>query len=341
MGATVVGAAESTAGKGYATAVASAVLLSFTGILIKYIGDTYSLPPMVLAFSRNSIVCAVLLCALLVKGVAVVEPLRRNWRFFVCYGGMLAVFNSMWTTTVILNGAAVGTVLVYCSAAYTVVLGRIFFAEPLDGSKLLAVVMCVAGCVLVADALNAETWRLNALGAGAGIASGLLYAGYSIMGRRAGTRGLQPWVTLLYTFGFAVVFLSLFNLIVGSLKPELGLAATSLAEMAPERLQWGGWFALFVLAAGPTLLGFGLYNVSLCYLPSSIANIILTMEPALTAIVAYWWLGETMTPAQWGGAVLILLGVVVLRLGGMRKRRSAQKWSEAQQRGEAEQVSES
>jgi drug/metabolite transporter (DMT)-like permease len=65
------------------------------------------------------------------------------------------------------------------------------------------------------------------------------------------------------------------------------------------------------------------------------------MEPALTAIVAYWWLGETMTPAQWGGAVLILLGVVVLRLGGMRKRRSAQKWSEAQQVRKAEQVSES
>lgn len=319
----VTDTAGNAAGKGYTIAVASAVMLSFTGILIKYIGDTYQLAPMVLAFWRNSMVCAVLVCALVLRGVAVLEPLRKHWRFFVCYGGMLAVFNSMWTTTVILNGAAVGTVLVYCSAAYTVVLGRMFFGEALGVSKLIAVALCIAGCVLVADALNAETWRLNALGAGAGIASGLLYAGYSIMGRTAGNRGLQPWVTLLYTFAFAVLFLSLFNLIMGNLKPELGLAATSLSEMAPERLQWGGWLALFVLAAGPTLLGFGLYNVSLCYLPSSVANIILTLEPALTAVVAYWTLGERMTSIQWTGAALILCGVVVLRVAGMRRRKIA------------------
>jgi drug/metabolite transporter (DMT)-like permease len=65
------------------------------------------------------------------------------------------------------------------------------------------------------------------------------------------------------------------------------------------------------------------------------------MEPALTAVVAYWWLGETMTPAQWAGAVLILLGVVVLRLGGMRKRRRDSRNLRVQEVGKAEQVSES
>jgi drug/metabolite transporter (DMT)-like permease len=48
-----------------------------------------------------------------------------------------------------------------------------------------------------------------------------------------------------------------------------------------------GWVILFLLAAGPTLTGFGLYNVSLSYLPSSVVNLIVTLEPVFTAILAY------------------------------------------------------
>ena len=52
---------------------------------------------------------------------------------------------------------------------------------------------------------------------------------------------------------------------------------------------------LFLVAAGPTLAGFGLYNVSLTYLPSSVANLVLTLEPAFTAVIAYFLLDEQMT----------------------------------------------
>ena len=46
-----------------------------------------------------------------------------------------------------------------------------------------------------------------------------------------------------------------------------------------------GWLILFLLAAGPTLAGFGLYNVSLTYLPSSVVNLIVTLEPVMTALM--------------------------------------------------------
>jgi drug/metabolite transporter (DMT)-like permease len=69
-----------------------------------------------------------------------------------------------------------------------------------------------------------------------------------------------------------------------------------------------------VLAAGPTVLGFGLYNVSLSYLPSSVANIILTLEPVFTSVIAYFLFGEILTGLQMTGGLLILSGVVFLRL---------------------------
>jgi drug/metabolite transporter (DMT)-like permease len=71
---------------------------------------------------------------------------------------------------------------------------------------------------------------------------------------------------------------------------------------------------LLLLAIGPTLVGYGLYNVSLTYLPSSVANLIVSLEPAFTAILAYFLLGERFTWVQVGGSLMILSGVVFLRI---------------------------
>ena len=75
-----------------------------------------------------------------------------------------------------------------------------------------------------------------------------------------------------------------------------------------------GWGVLFLLAAGPTLVGFGLYNISLGYLPASVANLIITLEPVFTAIIAAAFLGERLNAVQIAGGVLILGGVALLRI---------------------------
>jgi drug/metabolite transporter (DMT)-like permease len=202
-------------------------------------------------------------------------------------------------------------VLVYSSAGFTALLGWWLLHERLDWAKLLAVAASLGGCALVSGAFDASAWRSDLIGILTGILSGLLYAAYSLMGRSASQRGLNPWTTLLYTFGFAALFLLAFNLLAGSILP--GGAAH------PAELLWlgdslAGWGILFLLAAGPTVLGFGLYNVSLSLLPSSVANLIVTLEPAFTTVTAYFLLGERLNAAQAGGGILILAVVVFLRI---------------------------
>ena len=72
---------------------------------------------------------------------------------------------------------------------------------------------------------------------------------------------------------------------------------------------------LAALAVGPTLMGFGLYNVSLRYLPSSTANLVVMIEPVFTAVLAYIVFGEVLTAVQLAGGAMILGAVAVLRLG--------------------------
>lgn len=297
--------------RGYTIALISAGFLSTTAIFIRYLTQTYQLPALVLACWRDLFVFLTLLPILALGRRVPLRVSRAHFGYLALFGLVLAIFNSLWTLSVSLNGAAVSTVLAYCSVGFTALLGWWFLKERLDWGKLLAVALSLAGCVLVSGALDPAAWRLNLLGIITGILSGLWYAIYTLMGRSASNRGVNPWTALVYTFGFAAAFLLAFNLVSGGHLPG---AATRPADFFWLGKAWIGWGALFLLAAGPTLAGFGLYNVSLTYLPSSVANLVVTLEPAFTAVIAYLLLGERLTWIQIAGSLLILGGVVFLRV---------------------------
>jgi drug/metabolite transporter (DMT)-like permease len=300
--------------RGYTIALISAGFLSTTAIFIRYLTQTYQMPAIVLAFWRDLFVFLTLLPILALGKWAPLKIKGRDIGFLALFGLTLAIFNSLWTLSVSLNGAAVSTVLAYCSAGFTALLGWWFLKERLDWGKILAVALSLAGCVLVSNALDPAAWRLNLLGILTGILSGLLYAVYTLLGRSSSQRGLNPWTAQVYTFWFAAVFLLAFNttsIFSGGLIPG---AAARAADFLWLGKAWIGWGALFLLAAGPTLAGFGLYNVSLTYLPSSVANLVVTLEPAFTAVIAYLLLGERLSWIQIAGSLLILGGVVFLRV---------------------------
>ncbi len=204
--------------RGYAIALTSAAILSTTAVFIRYLTQTYELPALVLAFWRDLFLAASLFLGLRLLHPNLLSP-SGSLRYLLAYGLVLAVFNSLWTLSVALNGAAISTVLAYSSAAFTALLGRWILKEPLHWAKWTAVIVSLAGCALVAGALDPEAWRVNTVGIVTGVASGLLWAFYSLMGRSASQRGLNPWTTLFYTFGIAALFLPAFNLLLGRYLP--------------------------------------------------------------------------------------------------------------------------
>ena len=306
--------------RGYAIALAAAAILSTTAIFIRYLTVRYGIPALVLAVWRDAFVCLTLLPVLAAFRPDLLAVDRKHVAYLAFYGLMLAAFNATWTLSVALNGAAVATVLVYCSAAFTALLGRWLLAERLGWGKLAAVALSLSGCALVSGAFDPSAWRANLTAIATGVLSGLCYAGYSLMGRAASQRGLDPWTTVLVVFGFASALLLAVNLGLAGLVPG---AAARPADLLWLGRAWRGWAVLVLLAAGPTVAGFGLYNVSLGYLPSSVANLVVSTEPVLTAATAYVLFGERLTAVQLAGSAMIMGAVALLRVWeAWRERRT-------------------
>ena len=300
--------APSRLSRGYAICILATFLWASTGVLIRYLTESFALPPLVLAFWRDAMLSLGLLGLFALARPQLLQIGKQNLRFMAVYGFVVAVFNSLWTVSVSLNGAAVATVLAYSSAAFTALLGRWLLKERLDAGKAAAVSLSLLGCVLVSGAFDPAAWRLNPAGILTGLASGMLFASYSLMGRVSAGRGIHPWSALAYSFFGAAVFLLGFNL-----GGDLLAGKPLLGELGWLGSQWTGWGVLLFLALVPTAGGFGLYTVSLGYLPASVANLIATLEPALTAGLAYLALGEVLNSVQLLGSGLIIASVILLR----------------------------
>jgi drug/metabolite transporter (DMT)-like permease len=299
----------SSSSRGYLIALAATVLWSSTGVIISYLSRTYALPSLVLAFWRDLFLSLALILFFALFSRSRLSLPRGQRLFFLGFGFIVAVFNSAWTFSVEFNGAAVATVFAFSSPAFTAILSHWILKEKITPVKMISIALSIVGIALISSAFDSSSWQANALGIFFGLATGLAFAGYNLMGKTASNRGIDSWTTLLYSFGTATVFLFLFNISFDmvSAKPLLGNMLW-LKDSLP------GWSLLSLLGIGPTLMGFGLYTLSLNYLPATVSNLIATLEPILTAIWAFFIFGEVLGGLQIFGGLLVFAGVVLLRL---------------------------
>jgi len=289
---------------------------SAAAVFISYLSTRFAMPPLPLAFWRDFLVTCSLALALLVAARPLLRLDRQHLGFFVLYGFILAIFNTLWTVSVRLNGAALATLLIYISPAFTAFVGWRWLDEDLTTPKLVAIGLSLVGCVLASGAHDPSVWRLNPLGIAAGLATGLTFTFYSMMGKKSSAKGINPWTATLYAFAFGSGFLLLLQ------RPDTLFWLSRPLSVGPGGLREAalGWGTMLLLAIGPTLGGYGLYTVSLTHLPTSTANLIVTLEPAMTAGLAYLFLRERLTPSQLLGGAVVLGGVFLLRISERRAR---------------------
>jgi drug/metabolite transporter (DMT)-like permease len=285
--------------RGFVIVLISTMLMSTTGILIKFLLTDYQMEPLALAFLRVLIVASALGLALLILNRALFRIQTRHLVYFVLMGILgVGMHQLLWVNSVRLNGAGVATVLVYIQPTIVALISIRFLGETLDRNKVIALVLTLAGILLVSQMYNLDGLAVNGLGILVGLGTGFTWAAYALFGRYTSMR-YSAWTSLFYAFLFGTLFLLPLQLLVSN---TLALGT-----------QWGGWAILFFLSLGPTLGGFGMYTIGLSQVPASVVTLIGTLEPVFTIITAFFLFNERLDGLQVVGAALILFSVILLR----------------------------
>jgi len=286
--------------RGLVMATLGTTAWSTTPLFYQYLLERYpALLPSTLVFWRNLLAGVVLTAILALFRPGSLRINRRDVPFFMVYGFVgLALVNGLWTYSTKYNGAAVATLLAYCSTAFTVVLAWLVLKEGLGVRRIAAVALALAGSALVAEAYRPAAWQLNVVGLVIGLATGLAFAVFNLLGRWSANRFDSAWTLVAY----GLLFSSL----------ALGLTQTprSVFSLGPA---WGAWAVIVFIALGPTVLSFGLYTGSLRILPAGVVGVIASLELVITALLATLFLGTRLTVWQWLGAALTLGAVLLVQ----------------------------
>lgn len=236
--------------------------------------NSYGFTSLEIMFLRSVIAGFFLFSVMLMKDKSLFKVRVKDLWMFACNGIVsLAFFSVCYFQTILECGASVAVVLLYTSPVFVLVLSAIFFKERVTIQKTAAVILTVAGCVLVAGFVGDSAARISGKGFLVGILSGLGYGLYSIFGSIA-LKKYRPLTVTFYTFVFAAVAMIPFA------RPE-HLASSFCVQNV---------FLCLGVAIICTLLPYLLYTFGLSGLEAGKAAVFATVEPlAGTCVGIFLW----------------------------------------------------
>lgn len=223
--------------------------------------------------------------------------LRDGWCFVGTGVFSIVFFSYCYFRNVEVSSAAFASILMYTSPVWVTLFSVLFFKERMNGKKGLALVMALAGCVLVSGVAGGLD-NVSVYGILLGLGSGVGYGLYSIFGRFALDRGYHPMTVTAYTFLLACV---------GVLPFVRVSSIIDCFVVRPALL-----FPALSMALFTTALSFSLYTLGLRHMEPGRAAVLATLEPIVTMLVGTFYYKEALTLAMVVGIGLVLAASVMI-----------------------------
>jgi len=215
-------------------------------------------------------------------------------------GASIALVNAAYYTAIARLAVAVAIVLQYLGPGMVVAWTAFTRRRRPPTAVLIPVLLAFAGVVFVSEVPGGELGTIDVIGLGAGLASAVFFAAYTMQSERAAAR-FGSVGAVFRAFAAASVIWVVYQVPQGW--PQALFASENIAKV------------LFVGIAG-TLMPFLLYVWAVGRLRSERAVIAATLEPLFAGIVAWLWLDQLLSLLQIVGGVLILAAVLWLQLSG-------------------------
>lgn len=250
-----------------------------------------------LAQLRISLAFILLFLFLLFFNRPLLKLQRVDIGYIIIFGlvGMAAVqFTYMYTISQ--TNVATAVFLQYLAPVFILIYAFISGREKVNALKVTSIFMAIAGGFLMVQGTGGQGLAITRVGLVVGLGSAIFFAFYTIYGKY-GMRKYSPWTLLCWGMGVGCMAWCFYSW------PWLTFLHYSLNE-------WGFFFYLAIFA---TIVPFGLFFKGLQLLTPVVTGVTSTMEPVLSAVLAFFLLHESLTLWQITGALLIVLAITLLQ----------------------------
>ncbi|MDQ3579640.1 MAG: EamA family transporter [Actinomycetota bacterium] len=264
------------------------------------------LSPEHVASARAGLAAVVLLVAVAVFRPALLKVRRGQWRLLIAYGlvGVAAV-QVLFFLAVSRLPVGVAMLLEYMSPVLVALWVRFVRKVRLPVLSWIGTLLAIGGLVMVAQVW--EGLRLDAIGLLAGAGAALCSAAYYLLGERGASEhhpiGMVTWGMVVGALGVFVI------------APPWTFPTAPL-DVAAEFGPWQPpvWTLLVTVAIVSTAIAYTLSISSLRHLPSTVASVLALSEPIVATALAWLLLGESLSPVQIAGMVILLSGAMLVQL---------------------------
>lgn len=219
---------------------------------------------------------------------------RAGIKWAVFAGFILALHFVGFFLAMRMTSVAAGTALVALQPIFAALIVK-FSGGHIPSTAWLGMVVSFIGVGLVSGVDLQISFR-SFLGDIAAIISALLAAGYMI----AGSKAMRTLESTLYTTicYFVCAFTAL---------PLALIAGNQITGFEPKQ-----WWILVGLIIGAQLLGHSMFNSTLKRVSPAIVSLIVFFEVPVSAVLAFWWLGQKPPIGIIPGIALILFGCILV-----------------------------
>jgi drug/metabolite transporter (DMT)-like permease len=248
----------------------------------------------------------------LALALAVTQPwrlrVRRDELLFLAAFGILGLALVQWLYFFAIHRLQIGIALLiqYLAPVLIALWARFVTKEPVRKRIWAALVLALTGLSLVVDLWNG--FSLDALGTVASLGAAVAFAFYILLAEHA--VGRRDPVSLL-CLGFAVA--SIFWAVVqpwwsfptGIVDDRVRLDGALLVTTTPV------WLLILTMIVVGTIVPFLLLVGALRHISATRVGVTAMFEPVAGGLVAYAWLGESLSTAQLAGGAIVLAGILL------------------------------
>lgn len=266
----------------------------FSRIMQGYQFDVYALNA--LCFSQAAIMFII---TALIKDPKQMKVQGKDlWVFFCAAISTTLISSAFYYETVQIMSLSLATLLQGTAPFFVMLISAIAFKEKLTKRKLLALIMCIIGCGLVAGILD-EALQVTAKGVLFGIISGVGYGLYSIFSKLALEKKYPNLIVSLYVVTFSALIMT--------------SIAIPMQSFARADLNAKTWMMTLVFSFTTTYLPSYLYLYGLKGIDAGEASILVTMEPIIATLISVFFYHEMLSISMTAGVLMVIMSLVFVQ----------------------------